>query len=130
MLNLKVALVLFGAIHIMQGLFLIIDPNGVANLFGFEEPAVYVPYIMALLGSTFIAAAVWFIISGLDPVNNINGVRFALLWVGLLLVIQLYAVAQGYIVFRETWTEIALTAIFTVAFLVFYPYRNADLEQG
>ncbi|MEE8194731.1 MAG: hypothetical protein V3T73_04450 [Dehalococcoidales bacterium] len=124
MRNLKVALVLFGAIHIVQGLFLIIDPNGVAKLFGFEKLAVYVPYIMALLGSTFIAAGVWFIITGLDPLQNINGVRFAILWVGLLLVIQLYAVAQDYIVFRETWTEIALTAIFTVAFLFFYPYRR------
>jgi hypothetical protein len=124
MRNLKVALVLFGAIHMVQGLFLIIDPNGVAKLFGFEELAVYVPYIMALLGSTFIAAGVWFIITGLDPLQNINGVRFAILWAGLLLVIQLYAVAQDYIVFGETWTEIALTAVFTVAFLFFYPYRK------
>ena len=124
MRNLTVALVLFGAIHMVQGLFLIIDPNGVAKLFGFEELATYVPYIMALLGSTFIAAGVWFIITGLDPLQNINGVRFAILWAGLLLVIQLYAVAQGYIVFRETWTEIALTAVFTVAFLFFYPYRR------
>ena len=124
MRNLKAALVLFVAIHIVQGLFLIIDPNGVAKLFGFEELATYVLYIMALLGSTFIAAGVWFIITGRDPLQNINGVRFAILWAGLLLAIQLYAVAQGYIVFRETWTEITLTAVFTVAFLFFYPYRR------
>ncbi len=130
MRNLKVALVLFGAIHMVQGLFLIIDPDGVAKLFGFEELLPFapdllaVPYLMALLGSAFIAAGVWFIITALDPLQNINGVRFAILWAGLLLVIQLYAVAQGYIVFRETWTEIALTAIFTVAFLFFYPYRK------
>ncbi len=128
MRNLKVALVLFGAIHMVQGLFLIIDPNGLAELMGFIEPAEelpqYVPYVMALLGSAFIAAGVWFIIAGLDPLQNINAVRLAILWAGLLLVIQLYTVAQGYVVFGETWTEIALTAIFTVAFLFFYPYRR------
>ncbi len=124
MRNLKVALVIFGAIHMVQGIVLIVAPDRVAELSGFGELATYVPYIMALLGSTFIAAGVWFIITGLDPLRNINGVRFAILWAGLLLVIQLYAVAKDYIVFSQTWTEIALTAIFTVAFLVFYPYRQ------
>ncbi len=124
MRNLKVALVLFGAIHMVQGIVLIINPDRVAELYGFGELATYVPYIMALLGSTFIAAGVWFIITGLDPLQNINGVRFAILWAGLLLVIQLYTVARGYVVFSQTWTEIALTAIFTVAFLFFYPYRK------
>jgi hypothetical protein len=125
MRNLKVALVLFGAIHIVQGLFLIVDPNGLAALLGFTEPVeALVRYTMALLGSAFIAAGVWFIITALDPLQNINGVRFAIVWAALLLVIQLYTVAQDYIAFSQTWTEIALTAIFTVAFLFFYPYRR------
>ena len=127
MRNLKVALVLFGAIHMVQGLFLIVDPNGLAALLGFTESVealALVRYTMALLGSAFIAAGVWFIITALDPLQNINGVRFAIVWAALLLVIQLYTVAQDYIAFSQTWTEIALTAIFTVAFLFFYPYRR------
>mgnify|MGYP001375283930 CR=1 FL=1 len=127
MRNLKVALVLFGAIHMVQGLFLIVDPNGLAALLGFTESVealALVRYTMALLGSAFIAAGVWFIITALNPLQNINGVRFAIIWAALLLVIQLYTVAQGYIAFSQTWTEISLTAIFTVAFLVFYPYRQ------
>ena len=127
MRNLKVALVLFGAIHMVQGLFLIVDPNGLAALLGFTESVealALVRYTMALLGGAFIAAGVWFIITALNPLQNINGVRFAIIWAALLLVIQLYTVAQGYIAFSQTWTEISLTAIFTVAFLVFYPYRQ------
>ncbi|MAH38981.1 MAG: hypothetical protein CL873_00375 [Dehalococcoidales bacterium] len=127
MRNLKVALVLFGAIHMVQGLFLIVDPNGLAALLGFTESVealALVRYTMALLGSAFIAAGVWFIITALNPLQNINGIRFAIIWAALLLVIQLYTVAQGYIAFSQTWTEISLTAIFTVAFLVFYPYRQ------
>ena len=109
----------------VQGLFLIVDPSGLAMLLGFEEPVeALVLYTMALLGSAFIAAGVWFIITALNPLQNINGVRFAIIWAALLLVIQLYTVAQGYIAFSQTWTEISLTAIFTVAFLVFYPYRQ------
>jgi|TARA_B100001971_G_scaffold142612_1_gene131777 hypothetical protein len=127
MRNLKAALVLFGAIHMVQGLFLIVDPNGLAALLGFTESVealALVRYTMALLGSAFIAAGVWFIITALNPLQNINGVRFAIIWAALLLVIQLYTVVQGYIAFSQTWTEISLTAIFTVAFLVFYPYRQ------
>ena len=127
MRNLKAALVLFGAIHMVQGLFLIVDPNGLAALLGFTESVealALVRYTMALLGSAFIAAGVWFIITALNPLQNINGVRFAIIWAALLLVIQLYTVVQGYIAFSQTWPEISLTAIFTVAFLVFYPYRQ------
>ncbi len=127
MRNLKAALVLFGAIHMVQGLFLIVDPNELAALLEFTESVealALVRYTMALLGSAFIAAGVWFIITALNPLQNINGVRFAIIWAALLLVIQLYTVVQGYIAFSQTWTEISLTAIFTVAFLVFYPYRQ------
>ena len=124
MRNLKVALVLFGAIHITQGIVLIIAPDRVAELSGFGELAVYVPYIFAILGATFIAAGVWFITTSFDPLQNITGVKLAILWSALLLIVQLYTVTQGYVTFSQTWTEIALTAIFTVAFLFFYPYRR------
>ncbi len=124
MRNLKVALVLFGAIHITQGIVLIIAPDRVAELSGFGELAVYVPYIFAILGATFIAAGVWFITTSFDPLQNITGVKLAILWSALLLIVQLYTVTQGYVTFSQTWTEIALTAVFTIAFLFFYPYRK------
>ena len=124
MLNLKVALVFYGAIHIVQGLFLIIDPDRVVSLSGFGEVAGFEPYFLAILGSTFIAAAVWFIVSGLDPLQNITWVKFAILWSVILLVVQLYTVAKGTVTFGDTWIGITETAIFAVAFLVFYPYRQ------
>lgn len=123
MLNLKVALVLYGAIHIVQGLFLIIDPNRMVSLSGFSGVADFGPYFLALLGSTFIAAAIWFIVAGLDPLPNITGVKFAILWSVLLLVVQLYSLTQG-VDFSQIWPGIAVTAVFAVAFLFFYPYRQ------
>lgn len=125
MLNLKVAMVFYGAIHLVQGFFLIIDPDGVVELSGFEGVADSERYFLALLGSAFIAAAVWFIISGLDPLQNITGVKFAILWSVILLVVQLYTINRvPAITFGDTWIGITETAIFAVAFLVFYPYRQ------
>ncbi len=127
MLSLKVAMVFYGAIHLVQGFFLIIVPEDVVKLSGFEGVADSERYFLALLGSAFIAAAVWFIISGLDPLKNIAGVKFAIMWSVILLVVQLYTVSQvPDITFGDTWIGITETALFAVAFLVFYPYRNAD----
>ncbi len=124
MLNLKVALVLYGAIYIAQGIILLVAPDWAAENSGFEELASYVPYFLAIIGGTYIAAGVWFAMTGLDPLRNINGVRFAVLWAGLLLVIPLYSLWQGYVDFGQIWFGAALNTIFAVAFLVFYPYRQ------
>ncbi len=124
MRNLKVALVISGAIHIAQGIILIVAPDRISDLMEFGQLADYVPYIFASLGATFIAAAFWFILAALDPIKHINGVRFAILWSALLLVTELYSLTQSYVDFSQVWTGIVLNAIFIVAFLFFYPYRR------
>jgi len=123
-LNLKVALIIYGAILLAQGIIFIVAPNWTAEKSGFEELAAYVPYFLAIIGAAFIAAGVWFAMTGLDPIRNINGVRFAVLWASLLLVIQLYSLGQGYVEFNQIWPGVILNAIFAAAFLVFYPYRR------
>ncbi len=124
MRNLKVALAIFGAIYIAQGVVLITNPERISDLMEFGQLADYVPYIFATLGATFIAAAFWFLLAGLDPLRYINGVRFAILWSALLLITQLYSLTQSYVDFSQVWTGIVLNAIFIVAFLFFYPYRR------
>jgi len=122
-LNLKVALIIYGAIHIAQGIILLVVPGRVTDFPGFEELATS-EYFLAIIGAAFIAAGVWFALTGLDPLKNINGVRFAVLWASLLLVIQLYSLGQGYVEFNQIWPSVILNAIFAAAFLVFYPYRR------
>ena len=122
-LNLKVALVIYGAIHIVQGIFLVVAPGRSVVFFDFELLDNLL-YFLHIIGATFIAAGVWFAMTGLDPLKNINGVRFAVLWAGLLLVVQLYSVATGSIEFGQIWPGVVLNAIFTGAFLIFYPYRR------
>jgi hypothetical protein len=124
MRNLKAALILFGAIHIAQGIVLIVAPDKIADLSGSGQLADYVPYIFATLGAAFIAAGVWFITTGLDPLQNITGVKLAILWSALLLIIQLYSVIQNYVDFGQVWLGVVEMVIFAGAFLIFYPYRQ------
>ena len=122
-LNLKAALIIFGALHLAQGIVLIVVPDRVTDMSGFENLASS-EYFLAVIGAAFIAAGVWFALTGLDPVRNINGVRFAILWAGLLLAVQLFSLGRGYVNIGQIWFAIAGNAVFTAAFLIFYPYRR------
>lgn len=122
-LNLRVALIIYGAIHIAQGIILLVVPDRVTEFSGFEA-LVSSEYFLALLGGAFIAAGVLFAITGLNPLQNINGVRFAILWAGLLLIIPLFALGRDYVDFGHIMFIVIENAIFTAAFLIFYPYRR------
>ncbi len=122
-LNLKVALVIYGAIHITQGIILLVVPDRVTEFSGFEALASS-EYFLAILGGAFIAAGVLFAITGLNPLQNINGVRFAILWAGLLLIIPLFALGRDYVDFGHIMFIVIENAIFAAAFLIFYPYRR------
>lgn len=123
-LNLKVALGIYGALYITQGIVLVVAPERAADLSGFIYSASFVPYFLTLIGATFIAAGVWFALSALDPLRNMNGIRFAVLWAALLLIIPIYALGKDYVDFSQVWPGVVENAIFIVAFLVFYPYRR------
>ena len=101
-LNLKVALIIYGAIHIAQGIILLVVPDRVTEFSGFEVLASS-EYFLAILGGTFIASGVLFAITGLNPLQNINGVRFAVLWAGLLLIIPLFALGRDYVDFGDIY---------------------------
>ena len=122
-LNLRAALIIFSALHLAQGIILIVVPDRVTEFSGFEILASS-EYFLAILGGTFIAAGVWFALTGLDPLRNINGVRFAILWAGLLLIIPLFALRFENVTFDHIMFIFIQNAIFTAAFLIFYPYRR------
>ena len=122
--NLKIALVIYGAIYITQGIILLIAPDRMADLYGFGAVNDQMSYLMAITGSAFIAAGVWFAMTFLDPIRNINSVRFAILWASLLFITPLYALWQGYVEADHIWFGVVLNAIFAIAFLVFYPRRR------
>jgi len=122
-INLKVALIIYGAIHIVQGIILLVAPERITEFSGFEALGSS-EYFLAIIGGAFIAAGVWFAMTGLDPIRNINGVRFAVLWAALLLIIPLFTLWYDYVNFGHIWFIVVQNAIFAAAFLIFYPYRR------
>lgn len=125
---LKVAIIVFGVRHILLGLALIFAPHQTASMLGSGEIAASAVYIAALCGLTFIAASVWLIVAGRDPLRHLIWVKFAISWALLGVVVQSYLVAQGVVNFSQAGLGIIIDAVFAVAFLAFYPYRAARSE--
>ncbi len=122
--GLKVALIVYGVMQAVLGFAFIIAPHQVGDMFGLGEIADYVPYLMAMLGGCFIAASFVLIVTGLNPLGHINGVKFAILWSILGAITGLYSIVQGAVDFSQAGTGIIIDAVFAVAFLALYPYRK------
>ena len=123
---LKVTMIIWAVLHIVLGLAFILVPEQLGEMFGYStEGPEYMLSFLASLGVCMIAPAVFVIIAAKDPIKHILWVKFAILAAALGLVIELYSVIQGYITFSQAAMGIILPAIFTAAFLVFYPWRRA-----
>ncbi len=123
--GLKIALIVYGVIHILLGLALIITPHQTGDMLGLGEIADYVPYFMAMWGSLFIAASFLLIVTGLNPLEHITGVKFAILWSTLGAITGAYSIIQGAVDFSQAGIGIIEDAVFAIAFLVLYPYRRS-----
>jgi len=119
-LNLKIALIIYGAIHIVWGIMMLFTPDRMTEFSGFEI-ANSAEYFLVLLGAAFIATGVWFIMTALDIVNNAGGIRFAVLWSAIMLIAPLFSLWLDYIDFGHIWFIVVINAVFCGAFLVFYP---------
>ena len=119
-LNLKIALIIYGAIHIVWGAMMLFAPDRMTKFSGFEI-ANSAEYFLALLGAAFIAAGVWFIMTALNIVANAAGVRFAVLWSAIMLITPLFTLWLDFIDFGHIWFIVAINAVFCGAFLFFYP---------
>jgi hypothetical protein len=126
MRNLKIALIIYGAIYITQGIILLVAPDRITDLYGLGALSDPGNFAMAMTGSAFIAAGVWFAMTFLDTLHNINSVRFAILWASLMFITPLYALWQGYVDGGHIWFGLTLNAIFLAAFLIFYPRHRAS----
>jgi len=129
MRNIRATLLLCGAIYIAEGIILLVTPQTVSDIYGFETLTESMSYLMAIIGSAFISAGVWFIMAVLDPLRNINTVRFAILWSSLLIIGPLYAMSQGYVDINQVWFEMVVNAIFVIALLAFYPKKQQIAQK-
>ena len=117
-LNLKIALIIYGAIHIVWGFMMLFAPDTMTEFSGLVTSA---EYFLVLLGAAFVAVGVWFIMTALDIVNNVGGIKFAVLWSAIMLVAPLFSLWLEYIDFGHIWFIVVINAVFCGVFLVFYP---------
>lgn len=129
MWNLRLSMILYGAIQMAEGIVMWLDPARVASLLGlggfgslYTDAMSFVSYIFALMGATLIAGGFVFIVGSVNPRKNINVVRFAVLWSGLTLAGEIYSMVKGYVTFGTIWSNFVITAVFLLAFLVFFPW--------
>ena len=128
MWNLRLSMILYGAIQMAEGIVMFLWPDRVASLLNFSFVNVsalstdFISYIFALTGAALIAGGFLFIVSSVNPLKNINAIRFAVLWTGLALFGQIYAITKGYVTFGDIWSNLIVTAIFLFAFLLFCPW--------
>jgi hypothetical protein len=128
MWNLRISMILFGAIQMAEGMVMWIGPRYVIDTIGFNniflsaEANGFVSYIMAIAGAALIAGGCLFLLGSFNPMKNVNAVRFAILWSALTLAGQIYAIMKEYVTFGHIWWNLVVTAIFLLAFLIFFPW--------
>ena len=126
--GLQVVLIVYGVIGILDGLVLIFNPQLFAKIRGFGEIGAISDFgvtIAAICGAAFVAACVWLVVAGRDPLRHIMWVKFAILWNILAVVVMLYLLARGTVDFSQAGTGIIGGAVFAAALLALYPYRAA-----
>lgn len=124
---LKVVLIVYGAILLVMGLGAVFVPDQMAELFGFGGITNDIVVLSAITGILGISAGIWLIVAGRDPLGNIYWVKFAITKAVLSVIVAAYLIIQGYADFSQLGGVIILDGIFTVLFLVFYPWRPAQI---
>jgi hypothetical protein len=127
MWNLRISMILFGAIQVAEGLLMWVAPQYVIDTIGFDiylsnTATGLVSYIMVIAGAALISGGCLFLLGSFNPMKNVNAVRFAILWSALTLAGQIYAIMKDYVTFGHIWWNLIVTAIFLVAFFIFFPW--------
>jgi len=129
MWNLRLSMILYGAIQMAEGLVMWLMPDRIYGYIGFQDFPTYMPiatnfvaYMLAVTGAALIAGGFFFIIGSFNPLKNVNAVRFAILWSALTLAGQIYAIIKEYVTFGAIWWNLVVTALFLLGFLFFFPW--------
>ena len=123
--GLKVALIIYAAIAIIQGVILISVPEQGGELLGFAKGPAYVYNFLALLSIYMIISGIFLIIAAKDPVKNIRWVQYAIALAILMVVGNVYSIVRDFVTFSQAGVGIIIDSVFAVAFLALYPRRKA-----
>jgi hypothetical protein len=120
--NLKASLFLYSIVSVFLGVALWFVPGSTAEFLGISSEAS--GFIFALLGAANVAVAYLFVMAGFRPLDNMGGVRFAILWSALMIIASLYAILADYVTWGHIWFVIVIHGIFFLSMMIFYPWRS------
>jgi hypothetical protein len=126
---LRVVMIVFAVVGILAGLSDIFLPDQGAKMYGFGDIPDYVRWISALGGASFLAAAIWVIVVSRDPIRHIYWVKFLITKSLLFTAVTAYTIIMGYVTFSQVGLLLILFAVFSVLFLVLYPWRSARIVE-
>lgn len=126
--GLKVVMIVWSVIVILFGLGFVFAPGQICSTLGFENPAPYVPYFLALLGIGYIVVGFFVIVAVRNPLKHIMWVQMAIAWTILDAVVALSYMIKGNVSFSQAGMVPILNGVLAVAFLIFYPWHKASAD--
>ena len=123
--GLKIAMIIWAVIAILVGLAYIIFPRQLGQMGGYEKAPIWVLYILAMIGVSWVSTGVFVIIAAIrDPIKHIMWVQFAIVSAILIVAVMVYSLLQGLISFSQGAGTLIVNAVFAVVFLALYPWAK------
>ena len=124
--GLKVAMIVYGALHVLMGLMFIFLREQTGSMMGYEKGPEYIHYMMTILGICFIVPGAFIILASTrDILQNILWVQLSIAWSILTFIAGLYSNLMGFVTFKQAAIAIIMGAVFAIIFLILYPWRVA-----
>jgi uncharacterized protein YjeT (DUF2065 family) len=121
---LKVIMIIFGLVLILEGLLDIIIPDQRASIIETGGSASSIMFYMTILGATWVAAGFWVVAAGRDPSRHINWVKFVITLPVLLSIVLIFSIIRGYVSFDQVVIDLVLDAVFALSLLALYPWKS------
>ena len=127
--GLKVVMYIYGAILVLVGLGLIFIPDQMAAMWGVSGISDFARFTGGAMGAVYLAAGIWVLAAGRDPLRHINWVKFVITKGTLSIVVSIYAIIVGYIESGPSLPILIVDAVLIILLLVFYPWRAARVSE-
>lgn len=121
---LKVIMIIFGFVLILEGLLDIIMPAQRASIISSDVNASSVLFYMTILGATWVAAGIWVVAAGRNPSQHINWVKFVITLPVILSIILIFSIMRGYVGLNQVIVDLVLDGVFALSLLALYPRRR------
>lgn len=128
--TLRTLLVLDAAVLFVLGALLLVWPEGIAPVFGFEELPPGVNYIVGLWGCVLATTAIGYVVAAQDPIRHVAWIQVGIARGALECVVGLIYVARGIVSFQQAGFGIVVAGLVALAYAVLYPRAPSAPDDG